>query len=1060
LYNSARATHGRDAAPYFHPHIHLHVLSWSFTMKYIRTALYVAVALAAWAQPGYGQTVTTGTLTGLVQDAQGGVMPGVTVTAVHVPTGSSYEAVTQGDGRFALQNVRIGGPYQLTAALAGFRNAVIGEVNVRLGEVTDVPVKLQLATVTENVVVTADVSPVFTGSRAGVTENISEAVIQNLPTINRSFQDIARASPYFNQIASDNLQSALSVAGRNVRYNNLQIDGAVNNDIFSIASGGGSTGTPGGSTETQPISFDVIQELQLVVSPYDVRQGMFSGGGINAVTRSGTNQMRGSAFYVFRDESMVGMGVDNKAISTFNDKQFGGTFGGPILKNKAFFLGNLDWGRKNTPAGYSASGTTGIPFEHTADIQRIQDIATNQYGYNPGGLNEFIRANDNNKVFVRTDFNLGQHQLTVRHNYVNGLGDVGFQDNVTYKLPGNFYRQFSKTNSTVGQLNSRFGKAVNEARLSYQRIRDERAFPEAFPFVRVRLSDGSRVDLGVDSSSQANELDQDIVELHDDYTLIRGKHTYTLGTHNEFFKFRNLFIQNLFGNYEFSSVDKFAAGLSQAYSLGYSQTSDPRQPARFDVYQFSVYAGDQWRVKPNLTLTYGLRFDKPVFPDKPTANQAAVDIYGYRTDIVPSPDSWSPRAGFNWDISGMGTRQQIRGGVGLFSGRNPYVYLSNQYGNTGIEFRRLSQTFNTANNTPFSADPDNQSRTVGAVGTNEIDVIDPNYQFPSIVRGNLAYDRDLPFGLVGNVEYLFSETVRDITYSNLNLAQIGTRIDGRPDYGTSAQRVSTAYSDVILLRNTDQGYSRMITAQLDRRFRGGWFARGAYSFGQSKSVSDTTNSTARSTWLNVYTPGNINDAPLAVSNFDVRHRVVLSGSYAFDFRQAGVTLSMFYNGQTGRPYSYVFGSDLNRDGGPFNDLLYYPRESEVTVGGGSSYQDLVNFIEGGECSDLAVGTIIPRNVCRLPFVHNLDFRAAVNVPVGRFKPEFTVDVLNLLNLFDRTQGQVLYTSFNDIPAVNVTESGGKYAYTLNAVAKPAAFRFSRDDLRSRWQAQIGLRLRF
>jgi hypothetical protein len=1025
-------------------------------MKYFRTALYAAVAFAmvAWASPGYAQTVTTGTITGIVQDAQGGVLPGVTVTALHTPTGTSYEAVSQGDGRFSLLNVRVG-PYQLTAALGGFRNAVLSDLNVRLGEATDVPVRMQLATVTETVVVTADVSPVFTGSHSGVTENIGTAVIENLPTINRSIQDIARTSPYFNQIASDNFPSALSVAGRNVRYNSIQIDGAVNNDVFSIAS---SAGTPGGSVETQPISFDVIQELQLVVSPYDVRQGQFSGGGINAITRSGTNQVRGSTFYVFRDESMVGTGIDNKAIATFSDKQFGGTIGGPIVQNKAFFLGNAEWGRKSTPSGFSVSGTSGASFGHLAEAQRIRDIAMAQYGFDPGGFDESIRKTDNNKVFVRTDFNLGQSQLTIRHNYVDGFNDIGGQSNVTYRFPSNFYRQHSKTNSTVGQLNSRLGNGVNEFRATYQRIRDFRTFDARFPFVQIRIPDGTNFNLGTENSSHANELDQDTFELHDDYTIVRGSHTYTFGTHNEFFKFRNLFIQNLFGNYEFASIDKFQAGFSQAYAHGFSLTSDPEQAARFKVYQFGLYVGDQWRVRPDLTLTYGVRWDKPYFPDNPTANQVAFDKYGYRTDTVPSPQSWSPRIGANWDLSGDGPRQQVRGGIGYFSGRNPFVYLSNQYGNTGIEFRRLSLGFNaTANNVAFSPNPDVQAESIGTAGLNEVDVVDPDYQFPSIVRGNLAYDRDLPFGIIGNVEVLFSKTVRDVNYSNLNLVQTSTRLDGRPVF---SKVDALTYSDVILLRNTDKGDNWTITTQLERRFRSGWFARGAYSYGRSNSISDTTNSTAKSTWQNAYSPGNINDVPVAVSNFDLRHRIVLSGSYNFDVRKAGVTLSMYYNGQTGRPYSYNFGTDVNGDTVTTNDLLYYPLESQVTVSNaGLTYADLVTFLEGGDCKG-AAGAIFARNSCRMPFVHDLDFRAAVDVPVGRFRPEFTVDVLNLMNLFDRTQGQVLYAAFNDLLVANASEAGGKYTYSLNAVARPGGVRFSRDDLRSRWQAQLGLRLRF
>ncbi len=1022
-------------------------------MQHIR-AVFVGLALVALAlaQPVFGQTVTTGTLSGVVSDPQGGVLPGTTVTATHVPTGTNYEGVTQGDGRFSLQNVRVGGPYRLMVELSGFRPAIIENINVTLGESTQIPVTLQLASLLEVVQVTAEASPIFTASKSGTTDNISTAVIETLPTINRSLQDVARTSPYFNQIASDNFASALSVAGRNVRYNNIQIDGAVNNDVFSIASG---AGTPGGQVETQPISFDVIQELQLVVSPYDVRQGMFSGGGINAITKSGTNELHGSTFYVFRDQRLVGDGIDSRPIATFKDKQFGGTVGGPLIRNKIFWLANAEGGRKNTPSGYSVSGTSGVTFPYRAEAQRILDIARTRYGYDPGGLDEFIRDTNNNKVFARMDFNLGDSQLIARHNYVGGFNDVGSQSNTTYKFPANFYRQNSKTNSTVGQLNSRFGSAVNEFRVTYTRIRDFRTFDSRFPFVVVRLPDGSRFNLGTENSSHANELDQDAIEAHDDYTMVRGSHSYTFGTHNEFFKFRNLFIQNNFGNYDFASIDTFAAGLAQGFDHSFSLTGDPQQAARFKVAQFGVYAGDQWRVFPRFTLTYGIRWDKPHLPDTPTANPASVANYGFRTDIVPSPQQWSPRAGFNWDLTRGEVRQQVRGGVGLFGGRNPFVYLSNQYGNTGIEFRRISLTFNAANSVPFSANPDNQPKAVGNAGTNEIDVVDPDYKFPSIVRGNLAYDRSLWFGLIGDVELLFTNTVDDVTYRNLNLVQTSTRPDGRPFFG----RVNPTFNDVILLRNTNEGQSWMITTQLERRYAGGWFARGAYSYGRSDSVSDTTNSTARSTWINVYTPGDINNPLVGVSNFDVRHRVVLSGSYQLDLRKTNVTFSMYYSGQTGRPYSYNFGTDVNGDGASTNDLLFYPRESDVTITNGT-YAQLASFLDAGNCDGFSPGTIATRNSCRAPWTNTLDFRAAADVPIGRWRPEFTVDVLNLLNLLDHTKGQVEYAAFNDLLVTTATEAAGRYAYTLNAIARPGGVRFARDDLRSRWQVQLGLRLRF
>jgi hypothetical protein len=1022
-------------------------------MKHIRASVVcLAAALMAWAQPVSGQTVTTGTISGVVTDSQGGVLPGTTVSAVHVPTGTSYEGVTQGDGRFSLLNVRVGGPYRLSIELSGFRPAIIDNVNVALGESTQVPVTLQLAALSEVVQVTAEASPVFTASKSGTTDNIPTPVIETLPTINRSLQDVARTSPYFNQISQDNFASALSVAGRNVRYNNIQIDGAVNNDVFSIAS---SAGTPGGGVETQPISFDVIQELQLLVSPYDVRQGMFSGGGINAITKSGTNDLRGSAFYVFRDQGLVGHGIDDRPIATFKDKQFGGTAGGPLVRNRIFWLANAEGGRKNTPSGYSASGASGVSFGFKAEAQRILDIARTRYGYDPGGLDEFIRDTNNNKFFARTDVNLGANQLTVRHNFVGGFNDVGTQSNTTYKFPGNFYRQNSKTNSTVGQLNSRFGSAVNEFRVTYTRIRDFRTIDGRFPFVVVRLPDGSRFNLGTENSSHANELDQDAIEAHDDYTMVRGAHTYTFGTHNEFFKFRNLFIQNNFGNYDFASIDNFAAGIAQGFDHSFSLTGDPKQSARFSVQQFGVYVGDQWRMRPRFTLTYGVRWDKPRLPDTPTANPAAVTNYGFRTDVVPTPQQWSPRAGFNWDLSRGEVRQQVRGGAGLFGGRNPFVYLSNQYGNTGIEFRRISLNFNAANSVPFSPDPDNQPKSVGNAGTNEIDVVDPDYQFPAIVRGNLAYDRSLFFGLVGDVELLFTNSVHDLTYRNLNLVQTSTRPDGRPFFG----RVNSTFNDVILLRNTDEGQSWMVTTQLERRYSRGWFARGAYSYGRSDSISDGTNSTARSTWINVYTPGDINNPAVAVSNFDVRHRVVLSGSYMADLPGANVTLSMYYSGQTGRPYSYNFGSDVNGDGASTNDLLYYPRESDVTITN-ATYAQLASFLDGGGCEGFAPGTIATRNSCRVPWTNTLDFRAAVDAPIGRYRPEFTVDVLNLLNLFDKSSGQVLYAPFSDLLVTTATEAAGRYVYTLNAIARPGGVRFTRDDLRSRWQVQLGLRFRF
>ena len=671
------------------------------------------------------QNATTGMIGGVVRDAQQGVLPGAGVVAVHVPTGTEYEVFTRADGRFDLLNVQVG-PYDLEVAMSGFGTQSLSGVVVTLGEATEVPVTLQLAALTETVEVIAEASEVFSPSRSGTTAGVASGVIETLPTIERSLQDFARVNPFFVKTSRNaDSESFLSVAGRSGRYNNIQIDGAVNNDLFGLAR----QGTPGGQANTQPISLDAVSELQLVVAPYDVRQSGFSGGGINVITRSGANAFSGTGYFFSRNEGLVGSGIDDVPIATFFDRQQGASVGGPLARNRAFFFANFESQRRETPVGYSLDGSSGVDFGRLAEAQRIVQTASSRFGYDiPGGFGELIRGNPNDKLFVRTDVNLSPgHRLSLRHNYVNGTADVGSQSNFRYRFTDNFYLFESATNSTVGQIDSAFGNAVNQARISVQRIRDRRGPRTApFPQVTIDLEGGEEIRFGTEQFSTANALDQDIIEIHNDLTWVRGRHQFTIGTHNELFKFRNLFIRDNFGVYEFTSPELFAQGLAQSYSYSFSRTSDPRQAAEFWVYQLGFYAGDQWRVRDDLSLTYGLRLDAPIFPDTPTANPLVGQLYGRGTDVVPATRNWSPRIGFNYDLSpSQEVRQQVRGGLGLFHGRTPYVWLSNQYSNTGNEFQRIRVFFNPDNRIPFSADPNNQPTDIGSASTNEINLVDP-----------------------------------------------------------------------------------------------------------------------------------------------------------------------------------------------------------------------------------------------------------------------------------------------------------------------------------------------
>ena len=1034
--------------------------------------LAIAFCLALLCAPAAAQTVTTGNITGTVTDAQGGVLPGATVTAVHTDTGTSYEAVTGADGRYSILNVRVG-TYNISAAMNGFKDQKQDKVQVQLGAEQTADFKLQLATVSETVDVVAS-TPMIDLARAGTADNISNAVKESLPTISRSLTDIVRISPMFNAQGGSAGDGAtvVSVAGNSPRYNGLQIDGANNNDLFGLAT---SAGAPGGTAETQPISLDAIQEIQLVVSPYDVRQGGFTGGGINAVTKSGTNTIHGTGFFFGRNQNWVGKGFSNRAITTLKDKQGGGSLGGPLVKNKLFFFGTADYGRKERPVGFSVN-QGGQQTGNAALVDRFVNDLKTLYGYTipQDPKNEFVKATNSDKYFFRGDFNVARgHQLTVRHNYIDAFNDISTTSLGTgtngYRFPDAYYRFFSKTNSTVGQLNSQLGKGVNELRVTYTQVRDKRANPidaPPFPSVIVTLQTGLNVTAGTENFSGKNELDQNITELNDAYTLMKGKHTWTFGTHNEFLSVRNLFIRDAFGSYNFLSLENFEAGLAQQYDYSFSATSDPNQAARFTVRQYGAYAGDQWRLHPNLTLTYGVRIDAPTYPDKPTANPLALSNFGFATDVVPNQVQVTPRVGFNWDLSGTGT-EQVRGGVGVFSGRPAYVWISNQFGNTGIDFTRIGAGRNANNRIPFVADPNNQPKTVtgATAGTfnNEIDMIDPDFKYPTVLRGNLGYDRQLWGGFTGNFDVVWSKTLDDIAYENLNFVDSGTDgVGGRPFF----VRKFGSFSDAVLLKNTSKGYTWNAAAEVRRPFTNGFYINGSYSYGQAKSVMDGTSDQAASNWGNVYTPGDPNNVPVSRSNFDPGHRITLTATY--DVPVAKVIkpkLSMFYAGSSGRPYTLTYNNDVNGDNRFTNDLVYIPTASDSITYTGGTYSDLLSYLNGEPCLAKYIGQIIPRNACRAPWQNTLDGRFAVELPYKRYRTEITLDVLNLINLIDSKSGLFQYESFGQdtrivpVPST-VTIAAPLTGYNITSLTAPGFTRWLRDDLRSRWQLQLGGRIRF
>ena len=1007
---------------------------------------------------------TTGSLSGTITDRTGGVLPAVNVVAVHSSTGTTYDVVSDAQGHFAIPNVRVGGPYSITATLAGFRALKHDGIYVNLGAEAAVDFQLDIQSVDETITVSVDINPIINPSRTGAAANLYRETMETLPSLGRGINDFARLNPYFQTDAG---RGGLVVVGKNYRYNSIQIDGAVTNDLFGLSS----TGAPGGQAGTNPISLDAVDEIQLVVAPYDVRMGGFTGGGINAVTRSGTNAFHGTSYFFYRNQDLVGDGPLERPLAPFNNKQYGASVGGPLVKNKVFFFVTGEQTKRSSPSGFSVTGTSGQAFGHQAEIQRVIDILNARYGFAAGGLDEVNYGRDGDKVFARADFNLGkQHQLTFRHSWVKGRDEqFGSLSALVYSLPNTIYGITNKTNSSVVQLNSTVGsQRYNELRVVYTRVRDFRDVPQRFPTVQVFFADNTSVYAGTERSSHANKLNQDSFELTDDFTFYKGTHALTVGTHNEFFKFANLFTQQLYGEYVFNSVDFLDQGVAQGYTRNFSRTGDPLEQARFSVKQWGFYVGDVWRARPNLSLTLGARVDLPRFPETPLANPRTVQLFNFATDEVPSPTQFSPRLGFNWDIT-RNSQNQLRGGLGVFTGRTPYVWLANNFSGTGIQFARLSVARNAANRIPFNADPDNQPTQIGTTAgtaSNEYALIDPDFRFPALVRYNIAYDRDLHVGgLIGSAEFLYANTLQEIVYKNVNLRPTGiAAFDGRPTF----TRVDAATGAAYLLTNTTDGTSWTMNFKVERPYRNGIFASASYLYNDATSVNDGTSSTAASQFGNNPVPGDANNPPVTLSNYATGHRVNLAASYTRRiFGGVDSTVSLFYNGQSGLPFKYIFasGNDINGDisvgtGSAVNDLLYVPRnESEVIVTGGT-WADLNAFIEGDPGLKKFRGQIVDRNSTRLDWRNYVDFRLAFNVPVRKTKVELIADVQNFLNIFKNDAGRVEEEFFPGLAPIRYNGlQDGKPVYQL-LFTSPTFTKGSYVDLASRYQAQLGARFRF
>ena len=1076
--------------------------------------IYLAFVALLVTASAFSQGVTTAAMGGKVTDASGEPLPGASIVAIHTPTGTTYGAATDFDGFYRISGMRNGGPYTITFSYVGFNDDVKEGVYLNLGSTERISTQLQeSATALDEVVVTAVSSGVFGANKTGTETNISQRQVATTPAASRSLADFVRLTPQA-QLSEGDDGFSISLAGQNNRYNAIYIDGAVNNDVFGLAG----SGTNGGQTGVNPLSVDAIETFQVNIAPFDVKQSGFSGGSINAVTRSGSNEFEGSAYYFTRNESLAGKtptalineGDEREKLAEFSANTYGVRIGGPLVKDKLFFFVNYERGETEIPQPFTFSNYTGRSSE--ADLAGLSTFLQNTYGYDPGTFANNARTLESNTFVAKLDWNINEnHNLSLRHSYVgaenlearnSGNRNIGF-------LNGSEFFE-SNTNSTAIELNSRFGnKFSNNLVIGYTAVRDDRdPFGSPFPTVDIQDGDGT-ISFGSEPFSTANLLNTDYTTITNNFNIYAGRHTITLGANVEFATVKNLFFAFNFGDYTFEDVfddagNLVSTGLNQfltgqdaeVYQHGYSLVGsnavgdESDGSADFKTEQYGFYIQDEVDVTDNFRVSIGARIDVPVWKDGtvneefntntiPLLEANGKNLQGARVGQQISNATFSPRLGFNWDVNGDRTTQ-IRGGLGIFTSRLPLVWPGGTYNNNGV-----TGGFNFEFGQPFVADVNNQFKDPapgsGGLGGN-IDLIAKDFQLPQVMKYNIAIDQKLPWwGLIASADFLYTDVVTDIYYENLNLGDpVGfyQGADNRPFYDRRAE-IDDTYGRIILASNTGGGDATTATFTLSKPFSNGFAGSVSYSFTEANKIFDGTSSQNSSQWRNILTVnGKNSDLPVTRSDFASGSRILANASYQFDWNDnVSTTIALLYTGFQGDPYSFSYreGRDLLNDDSRDNALMYIPRNaSEIQFSGDAAEQaaqwaQLDNFINSIDHLRENRGGYAERNGSRGPWSHIVDlkFLQDFKVNFGNTKHtfQFSADIFNFTNLLNKDWGRLKFVR-SEVSPLTTVSTGDTPVFSINQgvmddAGNPDFEEFDDFGIQSsRWQMQLGLRYIF
>lgn len=1069
---------------------------------------FAIASLLAASVPAIAQD-TSSSISGRVLDASGQPVAGATVQIVHAPSGTTKITTTDAEGRYSAQGLRVGGPFDVTASKAGLTQVEQDNVYLQLSQTTAVNLTMGAveAKNLEGVTVSASaLAQTFTPDNKGLSTNVSQRELQAAPTPGRSIQDIARLDPRI--VITDRGDGSMSTMGQNSRYNNISVDGVSVGDPFGL----NSNGMP---YIGSPVSTDTIEEYNISTANFDVASDTV-GANINAVTKSGTNEFHGSVYYAYRNaDKLVGnagwLDEDRGYKGYKSDWTAGATLGGPIIKDKLFFFANFE---KEKTVGLGADSANGLDPSLTGastsnkvspgDLNRIIAAAKN-LGLTPGTFSGGNVDLEDKRYLMKLDWNIADnHRASLSYQRTKETQPiVQGNSSTSIGLTSYWYTKNSDTKNTVLQVFDDWTSNFStEAKIGYSQFSQVRTVDTQQPQVFVNLGAGGKapfVDLGEDQFSHYNVLDIKTWKALFAGTLYLDEHTIKGGIDFQQNDIYNLFGRTQFGAYTFWGIDNFEKGIYNSYNIyqpanGYTLDD---VAAQWKLRQYGFFLQDTWQPTGNLSVQYGVRVNLNKTGDKPVYNSTFTNAFGYRNDnTIDGMKLIEPRLSFNYNFDSE-RMTQIRGGVGLFQSNPPTVWMTNPYQNNGMTTATY-QVFNddglqpgVGNDLPvFSPDPFAQNLPPPASSKMNVDTVDPNFQLPSVWKISLAFDRELPWlGTIFSAEYQRIITRNGILYQNINIGDPnGTLPDGRNNYyktlgqapksGDTRTNANPAFSGTsTLLTNTHKGRAEALTLSLKKPFSESWFGSVGVTFGNATEVNPGTSSQASSNYSNSAWV-NPNEDVASTSNYAIKQRLNASLTWQHRFFGDYVTsVSAFYDGHSGQPYSWTFGNDANGDSYS-TDLVYIPNKDDVSFKTGTSQaaiDQFFNFIQSDSYLKDHQGAIAGRNRAASAWVNQVDLSFRQEVP-GIFKGnkgEVRLDIYNFMNLLNNDWGQQSYVGFpytRTLASYEGVDADGKYIYSLptdkSGNYQPGqkivydAGRNTKTNVVSRWSAMVTLRYTF